>query len=189
MKRRLVTIVASVTLASAAVAGCSRPSGNDRGTGPSASASAPSAAAASGTRSEKPSASPRTTAVRWAGTYTSAPGSLYVRDGGEWRGVRFRGDDASAGLGEGPLAMTVDSTTGRLSGTGSGPIGDVILSGTVLGDALAFNVVRKDPTDRGLSGTGVGRVNGESLAGTLRLSQGDARVIREATFSLAKKTP
>jgi hypothetical protein len=127
--------------------------------------------------------------VAWTGTYTSAAGSLYVRDGGEWRGVRFRGDDASVGLGEGPLSFTLDSQTGRVVGAGSGPIGDFLVTGAVTGDSLAFSVVRKDARDRGLTGTGIGKVNGESLVGKLRLSQGDAHVIREATFSLARKTP
>lgn len=185
----VVTLAALGAVATLVALGCSRPSGSDPGSGPSASASAPSTTVAAATPSGAPAAPPRATTVTWTGTYTSTPGSLFVRDGGEWRGVRFRGDDASVGLGEGPLSLTVDTKTGRLTGSGSGPIGDVVLSGAVVGETLTFTVTRKDARDCGLSGTGVGHVDGDSLRGTLRLSQGDARVIREAAFSLARKAP
>jgi hypothetical protein len=49
---------------------------------------------------------------------------------------------------------------------------------------VSFTLVRKDATDRGFTGTGVGHSSERTITGTMRLSRGDAHVIREATFSL-----
>ncbi len=157
----------------------------------SAAAPAPSASSAPAPASARAAVpSPAKAApVVWAGTYTSSPGSLYVCDGGEWKGVHFRGDDASAGIGDGSLALTIDPTTNTLRGTGDGPLGEVVLSGAVTGPEVTFTVFRKTPADRGLTGTGSGTLSGDILAGTMHLSQGDAHVIREAKFRLAKAAP
>jgi len=144
---RVPAHAAALLAALATLAGpaCSRPSDSSRNTEPSQSASATPSNGARSTPSATPSASPTATTVSWTGTYKSTPGSLYVHDGGEWTGVRFRGDDAAVGLGEGTLSFTVDRKTGRLQGAASGPIGDVVIHGTFTGDALAFSVLRKDP--------------------------------------------
>jgi hypothetical protein len=151
---------------------------------PSASSGKPAPSASASAATPKKSA-PTT----WSGTYTASPGSLYVYDGGEWKGVHFRGDDASIGLGEGPLSFTVDPKTRELRGTASGPLGDVLLTGVVSTDiatdsALSFSVVRKDPADHGLTGIGVAHMGEHTLTGTMRLSRGDAHVIRDVTFTL-----
>jgi hypothetical protein len=123
----------------------------------------------------------------WTGTYDSHPGSIYVVDGGEWAGVRWRGDDASVGLGEGKLSLAMNRTSEEVRGTGEGPIGNVVLSGVVTGGAITLSVSRKDPLDRGLTGTAVAQVSGDKISGTMRLSQADARVIREATLHLVRE--
>ena len=151
-----------------------------------ASSTSTLAAAAAPRPSALPSAKPAPTSIAWSGTYESAPGSLYVYDGGEWKGVHFRGDDASIGLGEGPLSFSVDAKTSLVRGTASGPLGDVVIAGAVTNEEVTFTVVRKDPTDRGFTGTGEGKVTGDSLTGTIRLSRGDAHVIREAKFTLTR---
>lgn len=160
---------------------------------PSTQAAPPSLSASASATPPAPSASapspapPPAKPVAWSGKYTSAPGSLYVYDGGEWKGVHFRGDDASIGLGEGTLSLTIDPRATALRGTGSGPLGEVVLTGVIdtkTGE-VSFSVLRKDTTDRGFTGTGVGHLAGASLTGTMRLSRGDAHVIREATFTLA----
>jgi hypothetical protein len=151
---------------------------------PPASSTKPSPSAIGSAAAPKKSAP-----VTWSGTYQASPGSLYVYDGGEWKGVHFRGDDAATGLGEGPLSLTIDPATRELRGTASGPLGDVILAGVVSRDlatdgAISFSVLRKDPSDHGLTGTGVGHLGASTLTGTMRLSRGDAHVIRDVTFSL-----
>ncbi len=161
---------------------CSKPTAS---TEPAASASA---APPASPPPPAPSAAPDTPAL-WSGTYSSAPGSLYVYDGGEWKGVRFRGDDAAAGLGEGTLSLTIDRKSGSARGVATGALGEVVLAGAVTADELTFSVTRKDPRDRGLTGTGVAKISGAAATGTMRLSRGDAHVIREANFSLSRTPP
>jgi hypothetical protein len=175
-----------VSLTTLTLASCTKPDASSGGAAPSASAR-PVPVAPHVTTSAAPAPPP--TAVTWRGTYHSAPGSLYVYDGGEWKGVHFRGDDASVALGEGPLSLTVDEKTHVARGALSGPLGEAILTGAVTGDELTFTVLRKDPLDRGLTGTGAGKVSLATTEGTMRLSRSDAHVIREATFSLAKVGP
>jgi hypothetical protein len=123
----------------------------------------------------------------WEGTYVSEAGSLYVVDGGEWAGVRWRGDDASVGLGEGVISLTIQGA--RVTGTGSGPIGDVVWLGAVDDERLTASVQRKDPLDRGFTGTAVGKVSRDHIVGTMRLSLADARVIRDVKYSLSRTKP
>lgn len=173
-----------------AAQGCSHSSSTGEAPTPASSASAATPApSASGSAHVASPPKAAATPVTWTGTYASAPGSLYVYDGGEWKGVHFRGDDASIGLGEGPMSFTIDPKTHELRGTASGPIGDVLLAGDVPADALehseiTFSILRKDTTDRGFTGTGVGKVTAGGIQGSMRLSRGDAHVIRDVKFDL-----
>jgi hypothetical protein len=189
MKPRSALPVALAAAFAWSGAACSNPSADSASAPPSASAAHPAPSARASSPSASASAAPASSPVAWSGTYTSTAGSLYVYDGGEWKGVHFRGDDASVGLGEGSLSLTIDPKTSQVHGVGAGPIGDVIVAGAVTGDEVSFSVLRKDTTDRGLTGTGVGKLSHDSLTGTMRLSRGDAHVIREAKFDLAKKAP
>jgi hypothetical protein len=116
-------------------------------------------------------------------------GSIYVVDGGEWAAVKWRGDDASTGLGEGALALTIHGAARRLTGTGSGALGDLVWVGALDGDTLTASVQRRDPLDRGFTGTAVGKVSGDEIVGTMRLSLADARIIRGARFTLTRGKP
>jgi hypothetical protein len=122
----------------------------------------------------------------WTGRYTSAPGSIYVFDGGEWAGVTWRGDDAGLGLGEGEVSLHVDDKTSAVIGSADGAIGDVEVQGTLDGDKLTASVLRKDPKDRGLSGVLAATISGDQMRGEMKLSVADARVLREATFTLSR---
>lgn len=117
----------------------------------------------------------------------SEGGSLYVVDGGEWAGVKWRGDDASAGLGEGNLTITIRGA--RVTGTGNGAIGDIVWVGSIEGERLTASIQRKDPLDRGFTGTAVGKASQDHIVGTMRLSGADARLIREVNYSLARAKP
>jgi hypothetical protein len=189
MKLGSALIRALTSVALTGIVGCSKPSSDSAAASPSASASSSAPMASSSVPSASASAAAARAPVAWAGTYTSTPGSLYVYDGGEWKGVHFRGDDASDGLGTGSLSFTIDPTTRQVHGVGAGPIGDVVITGAVTGDEVSFTALRKDTTDRGLTGTGVGKLSQGALTGTMRLSRGDAHVIREAKFDLSKKAP
>jgi hypothetical protein len=123
----------------------------------------------------------------YTGTYTSAPGTLYVVDGGEWSGVKWRGDDASDGLGSGTITITIDSATGRADGQVEGPLGPATISGLLVESRLTGKISRIVATDNGESGVLLASLSGDKLEGRIRTSSGSANLIRTATVSLAKK--
>jgi hypothetical protein len=123
--------------------------------------------------------------VLWTGTYESRAGTLYVPDGGEWKGVKFRGDPSETGLGKGALHLEIDPR-GAMTGSIDGPLGPALVSGVARDGSLAGHVYRKDATDRGFTGTLSGELSGAHASGTMSLSQADARVIREASFTLER---
>ena len=125
--------------------------------------------------------------VTYTGHYTSKEGSLFVPDGAEWSGVKWRGDDASIGMGDGTLTFTVDPKTGRLDGTGDGAIGPVVVTGMLSDARVSFTLARKDISDEGFTGSAIGRVTDGKILGTMNLSLASASVIREASFSLTRK--
>ena len=120
----------------------------------------------------------------WSGRYSASPGGFYVPDGGEWAGVKFRGEDASVGLGEG--AMTVSITReGRVAGTVDGPLGPLRVTGELASKAFSAALVSSEPAG-GFSGTAVGLEEGDRIAGTMRLSLPTGNVLREASFTLER---
>ena len=119
----------------------------------------------------------------WTGSYDAQPGTLTVPEGVEWKGVKFRGDDAGEGLGKGTLYILIDAD-GRASGDGAGPFGPFTLTGTLEKEIVTFTMLRKDPTDMGFTGTGRGTIDKDKLDGTIKASKATGNVIREATFSL-----
>jgi hypothetical protein len=177
--------VLACALVNLGIAACSSKSDSH---GVTPAASPPSASAAQPAPSAS-AARPESPTIAWTGTYDSTPGTLFVRDAPEWKGVRFRGEDASTGLGGGPLSLLVDRATGRVTGEASGPLGDVVLDGMMSKETLTFSLLRKDAKDHGLTGTAVGVVGEGKASGTFQLSQADARVIRRGTFEIARKSP
>jgi hypothetical protein len=129
-------------------------------------------------------APPRPENTRWSGAYTSAAASIYVPDAAEWSGFKWRGADAGDAIGEGTISLTIDGQTHLVTGSAAGPIGDVLLTGTAEGGRLTASVRRKDPRDQGLTGTLVASPAPDHIDGTMRLSFGDAHLVREATFHL-----
>jgi hypothetical protein len=172
---RRALLAAVVVLASV---GCSR--GEQASVAPAASASA--APAASVVAAAKPAASAAPLAGAWAGTYTAAAGSLTIPD---WTGVKFRGEDASVGLGDGAMSVTLDDH-GRASGTLDGALGPATVDGALMGSAFSATLVPGDPRT-GFSGTAVGAREGDAITGTMRLSLATGNVVREASFKLAPK--
>jgi hypothetical protein len=120
----------------------------------------------------------------WQGTYTSAPGTLYIPS--DWSSVHWSPPPTSAGIGTGTLVIAIDSATHRLQGTVGGPLGPAIVSGKVSAESVTASVVRKDPADRGFAGTLVGTITSDRIDGTLNVSLGEASAVRRATFSLSR---
>lgn len=171
MKRSLVLLLLLVLVL---VLGCDKK--KDQPTAPSASASASAAPVVVDSGPAK---------NEWTGNYDAQPGTLTVPEGPEWKGVKFRGDDAGDGLGKGNLHIVI-APDGRASGDGDGAFGAFTLTGALEKDVVTFTIVRKDPTDMGFTGTGRGTIAGDKLEGTIKASKATGNVIREATFSLKR---
>ncbi len=190
VSRSRFTGLAAVSLLLATLAACERgkaasmDNAATSATAPSASASASAAANAA--------PSPLT---RWTGTYASEKALMYIpRDGDvpnakDWDGVKFRGDDAGIGLGDGTMTLTLDRATGRVTGSLEGSAGPAVLYGSFGDGRLAATVARKDATDEGLTGVAVATVSDTVVEGSMRLAESNARVVRVATFTLAKSAP
>ena len=175
-----------VSLALLAVVGC-----NGKSSGDAPAASSPAASVAVASASATPSAAPSASAASnaagstWSGTYKSTGASLYVPTQKPFDVVKWRGDDAGGGLGDGSLDLTVDAT-GQVSGTGAGALGAVLVSGMYADGELTASLARKDPTDGGFTGTAVGKLAGDKIEGTIHLSLPNATSLRTATFTLSK---
>jgi hypothetical protein len=156
--------------------GCSR--GTEGAPAPVASAS--SAPVASASAAAAPKASDGSGA--WTGTYTATTGSLFVPD---WTGVKFRGEDASVGLGDGAMNVSLDGS-GRATGTLDGALGATAIDGVLREAAFSATLIAVDRA-KGFSGTAIGTRDGDAITGTMRLSLPTGNVIREASFKLAAK--
>ncbi len=142
---------------------------------------APSAVApASASASAKPPAAAAAPSS-WRGTYTSSAGALYIPD--ELK-VRWKAEDTSSGLGEGPLSLTVDPARGVVEGTLGGPLGPAKVNGYVADGGLSASVVRSDPADRGYTGVLLGSVASDRVAGTFNLSPATGGAVRAGTFTM-----
>lgn len=186
MRARFLASPASLAFALAGLLlGCTpNPSGGAGGAG---SAAAPVASASSS--GEVPEGGPPKTGASaletWSGKYASEPGSLYVVDGGAWAEVKWRGDEAGVGLGDGNLTLLVNRQTHEVRGNADGAIGGVVLVGSIADETITASVLRREPLDRGFTGTAVAKVSAGAITGSMRLSVANARVIREVKFTLA----
>ena len=121
----------------------------------------------------------------WTGKFTAVEATLYVTEGTRDAGLKFRGEDASTGLGEGTLKVAVDATTHAVSGSMDGPLGELELDGLRDHDDVTFTVRPKGATsDESYFGTGSAKLTAGKLSGTMRLSRARANVIREVSFAL-----
>src|ERR1700733_6380035 len=97
MKRVCIAVVVL------ALAGCSK--ANDS---PAAAEQPDAKPTASAVAAPSPAPSAPVSGGSWSGHYAAGPGSFSVPDGGEWAGVRFRGEDADTDRGGGTLTVSVD---------------------------------------------------------------------------------
>ena len=129
-----------------------------------------------------PVAAPRAT-PRWRGTYTSSAGALYIPP--DWKDVRWKVKETSAGIGEGAIAIQVDPSSGRITGTLEGPLGPAAIDGLGSDGGLSASIARINPADEGFTGTIVASIVNDRVEGTMHVSLGDANAIRTATFTMS----
>jgi hypothetical protein len=125
------------------------------------------------------------TSVAWEGTYKSTIGALYIP--AELK-VRWKPAENTTGLGEGSIAISVDSATGRMRGSLVGPLGPALIQGYLSEGKLAGTIARSDPSDHGFTGTLVGEVSDGHVQGALHVTLSQASAIRTASFDLSPAT-
>ena len=178
----LAVVFAALAAAAAACSKPAAPTDADATANATTTVATPAAGSASPADDTPAAGSNAAKAKRFHATYTIVPGTLYVPNSAGWSGVKFK-NDPSRMLGDGTLTLTVD-TGGRISGVSEGgPLGNTIIEGTAAGSTLLATIRRKDPSDMGLTGTLVATVAGKKLQGTMKLSESNAAVVREAAIT------
>jgi hypothetical protein len=154
---------------------CSKPS-DDKMPGP---ASAAQSATATPSATPAPSAGVVST---WHGSYKSTAATLYVPP--NWKGTHWSATETAAGIGDGTIALTVEPSTGRVTGTLEGALGPASIEGSLANGSLSARLRRKDPSDRGFEGSLIGSLGADHGEGTMNLALAEANAARTATFTL-----
>ena len=128
-------------------------------------------------------------ATTLSGTYKSEPAALYIPTAPDWKGVRWTVKETPLGIGEGPITLTINAATGRVTGAIDGPLGPGVIDGFARDGTLTATVARKDPSDRGFVGTLMASVESGRADGTMSLSLSEASAIRQASFALLAMDP
>ena len=183
MNRRAVAAIASLTV----VAGCSKASSDKPSPGASATAVASAAASAAPVASAGKAAGE---ATAWSGAYQAKVGPVVPPENAKEK--TWTDDPGTAAVGPGVIKLSIAGSRGDTQGELSGPLGDLKVSGVFDGTELRANLTPKDPkADTAMTGfmllTGSGGPPPANLKGTLRVSNRDARIVREASVDLAKK--
>jgi hypothetical protein len=159
---------------------CGKSRGDPTPEGTSASAwAAPSVTATT------PAASASSTGAvaSWHGSYKSTAGTLYVPP--NWKGTRWSATETGAGVGDGTIALTVDSASGRVTGTLEGALGPASIEGSAGDGRLSARIRRKDPSDRGFEGSLIGALSADHGEGTMNVALAEANALRTAAFTLS----
>jgi hypothetical protein len=149
------------------------------GESPSPSASVATTANAVPPATPAPAASARGTTA-WKGGYKSVEGTFVLPGGVKWKVPA-----SDAGLGDGTIALTVDSAAGRVQGTVDGALGPATIDGIAVDRTITATVSRADPGDHGFTGTLQGTLGDATVQGTMNLTQADVTAVRNATFALS----
>lgn len=147
--------------------------GGANGVLPAASLEAGTASNAAGSAG---TAGPRT----WSGTYQTSAGTIYVPDQLK---VHWHPDDATSGLGDGPLTLTEADSLGTIRGTMGGPLGPAVVTGYLSDGNVTATIARRDPHDEGFAGVLMGKVAGARIEGTLNASPAAGGAVRIGTFA------
>jgi hypothetical protein len=175
----------ALAIALAATGACSKESKQE------APAVASGAPAASGSAARvAPSASAAAAAnaadrAAWSGSYVAKVGA--VEPPANAKEKTWVGDPGSAAVGKGAIDLTVGDR-GETRGETKGPLGDMTISGVYDGKELRANLSPKEPKgDGAMTGFMTLAAEGNAMKGTMRVSNRDAKIVREATVELAKK--
>jgi hypothetical protein len=186
MRNRTYPLVAAIVVVAAS--SCSKTS-NDKA-GPAASTSAAPVASASAAPASSTAKASAGEGSAWSGSYLAKVGAVAPPENAKEKA--WADDPATAAVGRGSIALSIAGARGDTQGELTGPLGDLKVSGVFDGTELRANLLPKDPkSDTAMTGFLLLAASGgpppANLKGTLRVSNRDARIVREASVELAKK--
>jgi hypothetical protein len=173
-----VALLASLALLTAAVS-CRSKEKSQASPPPSASAQAAPASASAVARAEWYEG-------EWRGTYDAERQPIDMApDAGRLRA--WDQDDGSQGIGAGRITIRIDAN-GVVTGSAEGPLGKLVVSGAVVGDAVRLRLA--PPAGSSVSafaGVVVAVRRDGALSGLLRVSSGDSSLVRRAQVELRRQ--
>ena len=175
------------------LAACDKPSGDNK------AASGAVASAASGVVAQAPAsaasaavvkAAPQAPVPTWhlVGSFTAKVGEVDTPKAA--REKTWTEDHGSTSVGPGKLDLTIHQPEGRVSGSATGALGDLTVTGLLEGKDLRANLYPQNPNAEGaMTGWMALTLEGsetapKGLAGTLRVAGKDARLVRQADVAL-----
>ncbi len=155
-------------------------------TEPSAQAppSAPVIAPAPSASAVAPQAADKWYVGSWSGSYEA---QHYLVETKKGEGLKqWADDDGKENAGAGKLVLQVDAG-GRITGTASGPLGDLLASGQVDEETFRVQLAPREPSATAFRGYFVAKREGATVKGRLQASSGDSLKVRDAPVSLERK--
>ncbi len=95
----------------------------------------------------------------------------------------WKKDDGSQASGEGKLSLQA-AADGSVTGTATGALGELAVSGRVDGDRAALTLSAASPD--GFHGVILASQSPDGMKGTLNASSGDSLQVRQASVTLAR---
>jgi hypothetical protein len=176
--RRHVGLVVSSVATAVLLAACAKeaPTGT---AGTAASTAAPVARVAASAPQAKSTTS-------FSGTYAAKAVAVDLGKGDKV--VKWPQNPEAGAAGSGTIDLVVVDSRGQVRGEAKGPLGNLLVYGDFDGHDLRSNLVPKDPNaDDAMTGVMTLVADGTAMRGTLRVSNRDARIVREASVELARK--
>jgi hypothetical protein len=101
----------------------------------------------------------------------------------------WKQDPGTASVGPVTVDLLVSQPRGDASGTVTGALGDLVVSGTFDGTDFRASLAPKNPNaPDAMTGFLTARVEGGVLKGEIRVSSRDGKIVREASGDLSPKT-
>lgn len=193
---RLTSLAVALVMVSVSLGGCGEAGPSAGTSAPAASTPAKAAASPSGSASASavasssaapaPSASPSsassaTITDNFAGGYDAKKKKMKLQAGAS---EPFWGlDKGKVAVGKGEVKLSVWSD-GRVTGTLTGPLGDLTVEGYSEERALTGTLTPKEPG--GFRGTIAGKIEGNKFVGRIEASSRDVTLVRESAVTLDK---
>ena len=182
----LARVLAAILVTGAA--SCSKTSTDQAS--PASSASAAPLASVSAAPPASSAKAPAAEGGAWSGSYVAKVGPVAPPENAKEK--TWTTDPGTDAVGKGAIVLSIAGARGDTQGDLTGPLGDLKISGVFDGTELRANLLPKDPkAEAGMTGFMVLAASGgppaSTLKGSLRVSNRDARIVREASVELAKK--